>query len=151
MPDSNRASQVFGSQLTEAKRRSKRSISDVTCHLDHHSAPSPALHLGISDSAPTPHPHIHHVSRLVLTNPSFCLLLQGASRVPDPNGHEECSFFHHSGQLGKAWAPTLGIWGVGIGSAALFVRLHILGSFPITMRSFLITPRLGPGSYSSFP
>ena len=34
----------------------------------------------------------------------------------------------HSGQFGKAWAPTLGIWGVGAGTAALFVCLHIFSN-----------------------
>jgi TM2 domain-containing membrane protein YozV len=33
-------------------------------------------------------------------------------------------FSFHSGQFGKAWTPTLGVWGIGVGTAALFVRAY---------------------------
>jgi len=40
----------------------------------------------------------------------------------------------HSGQFGKAWTPALGIWGVGVGTAAVF----LLSVTPIVKNGLLV-------------
>jgi hypothetical protein len=87
--------------VTEAKRRNEGSISKATLPRSHtHLCTRRPTRISLpgfqtqpnSSSALPPLPQ-YHVSRLVLTYPSFCSLFQGAYRRSRPNGHEECSFF----------------------------------------------------------
>ena len=52
--------------------------------------------------------------------------------------------FLFSGQFGKVWAPSLGVWGVGVGTAALFVRAHP-GTFQSHIRAVFNVTLLGSG------
>lgn len=80
-----------------------------------HSSYSLSTRVPNQSSIPCLESHFHK-PLLLLSFPGY------AARVLESADMKNHLFFFHSGQLGKAWAPTLGLWGIGAGTAAVFVR-----------------------------
>lgn len=134
-------------------------LPSITLHTPNPRRPPDAT-LSKIQTQPVPHPNCHHpfyTPCLASSSHRPLLLLssQGCVARSRSNGHEKKKRVLISGQFGKAWAPTLGLWGVGAGTAALFVRCTSQSNLCYSHRCavFLITLCLGISGrkYSSFP